>query len=90
MAPPVIRKTHQCCISHWLDAAQCFCNRKRVCLSRVAVPDFFSFSRMKDRNFDMPYIMLRGKNFFVTYGWSLNNVCKVLVEHSFVSIRTNQ
>lgn len=35
------------------------------------------FSRMTDRNFDMPYIMLRGKNFFVTYGWSLNNVCQV-------------
>jgi len=50
----------------------------------------FSFSRMKDRNFDMPYIMLRGQNFFVTYGWSLNNVCQVLVEHNFVSIHTNQ
>jgi hypothetical protein len=38
----------------------------------------FHFSRMKDRNFDMPYIMLRGKNFFVSYGWSFNNVCQVL------------
>ena len=39
----------------------------------------FFFRRMKDRNFDMPYIMLRGQNFFVTYGWSLNNICLVSV-----------
>jgi hypothetical protein len=54
-----------------------------TCFCKVVVVKSFFFdtllfcSRMKDRNFDMPFVMLRGKNFFVTYGWSLNNVCHV-------------
>ena len=48
-----------------------------VLMQLPALASLISVSRMKDRDFDMPYIMLRGPNYFVTYGWSLNNVCKV-------------
>jgi len=44
---------------------------------------------MKDRNFDMPYIMLRGRNFLVTYGWSFNNVCQSL-RKKFVNLRAHK
>lgn len=66
-----VRASHVAAI---ICISTCFC--KVVVLSSF-VDTLLFCSRMKDRNFDMPYVMLRGKTFFVTYGWSLNNVCHV-------------
>lgn len=50
MAPPAIRKTHQCCIFYWRDAARCFCSQKRVCLSRVALLNTLFFFQPDERS----------------------------------------
>ena len=99
MAPRAIRKSLPRCCHHVHQhlLLQIFC-----CFG-LFYCDLLLCSRMKDRNFDMPYVMLRGKNFFVTYGWSLNNVCHVSavlfydaasiiihlqsLRHSFISTR---
>ena len=41
-----------------------------------------------DRTCDMPVIMLRGKHFFVTYGWAPNNLCLNL-RTNFVNFRAH-
>ena len=66
-----VRASHVAAI---ICISTCFC---KVVVLSFSVDTLLFCSRMKDRNFDMPYVMLRGKTFFVTYGWSLNNVCHV-------------
>jgi len=41
-----------------------------------------------DRSCDMPFIMLRGKTFFVTYGWAPNNLSMSL-RTDFVNLRAH-
>ena len=41
-----------------------------------------------DRSCDMPFIMLRGKTFFVTYGWAANNLSMSL-RTDFVNLRAH-
>jgi hypothetical protein len=43
---------------------------------------------MNDRSYDMPFIMLRGKNFLVTYGWAPNNLC-MNIRTDFVNMRAH-
>lgn len=42
----------------------------------------------EDRSLDMPFILLRGKNFFVTYGWAPNNL-NVKLRSDFVNVRAH-
>jgi hypothetical protein len=41
-----------------------------------------------DRSYDMPFILLRGKNFFVTYGWAPNNL-SMNIRTDFVNLRAH-
>jgi hypothetical protein len=57
-------------------------------MAERVIKEKYSVSAAADRSCDMPFIILRGKDFFVTYGWAPNGLSTKLRD-DFIAVRAH-
>ncbi len=57
-------------------------------MAERSIKEKYSVAAAADRSCDMPFIMMRGKNFFVTFGWAPNSLSTKLRD-DFIAVRAH-